>query len=253
MYDVEMQDASPEFERCWNAAGSHLNNQAQDGLQSWLRAHLRPPFLEHLSFRLGNQLFFIRLEDIDGRLTVPGSLLGLLTIADGCQGIACLMPMKKKFLGGSWIPAHPGWGLIDARSKKPINPVSLVTDEKIPITAWELHDLAVQVVRGQLMQEGYELILWQGNPKVDPSIWFMGESKGPEWVVVRAVRYPEKDAQRPRNWSDIATSCARHSKVGHFASVALVSTDQKFEADDEVVIPLWRGHEVYCGYTGLIP
>jgi hypothetical protein len=27
---------------------------------------------------------------------------------------------------------------------------------------------------------------WQGNPSVDPSIWFVGDS-GPEWVVVRAV------------------------------------------------------------------
>ena len=74
MHDIEMHEASPEFERCWSAAGAHHNSQVQDGLQSWLRAHLTPPFLEHLSFRLGNQLFFIRLEDVEGRLKVPGPL-----------------------------------------------------------------------------------------------------------------------------------------------------------------------------------
>lgn len=251
MYDIEMQEVSPEFERCWKAAGTHLNRQVQDGLHSWLRAHLTPPFLEHLSFRLGNQLFFIRLEDIDGSLKVPGSLRGLLAIADGCQGSACLMLMKKKLLGSDWLPARSGWGLIDARTKESINPVSLVTDEKIETTAWELHDFAVQVVWDQLLKEGYKLMSWQGNPNVDPAIWFVGDSKGPEWVVVRAVRYPEMEASRPPNWSDIAAGCARLSKMGHIASVAFASTDQKFETDGEEAIPLWRGHGAEVRYVGL--
>ena len=58
------------------------------------------------------------------------------------------------------------------------------------MTAWELHDFAVQVVKGQLEKEGYELMSSQGNPGVDPAIWFVGDSKGPEWIVVRAERYP---------------------------------------------------------------
>ena len=223
----------------------------QDGLRSWLRAHLAPPFLEHLSFRLGNQLFFIRLEDVDGRLKVPGSLHGLLAIADGCRGSACLMHMTKKRLGGDWIPAHPGWGLIDARTKRPINPVSLVTGEKIEITAWELHDLAVQVVRDQLLKEGRQLMSWQGNPNVDPAIWFVGDSKGPEWVVVRAVRYPKKDAKHPHNWNEIAAGCARLSKISHFASVAVVSVEQNFDSAEDAPIPLWRGHGVHVSYEGL--
>ena len=252
MYEIEMHEVSPEFERCWNAAGSHLNSQVQGGLHAWLRAHLKPPFLEHLSCRLGNQLFFIRLEDVDGRLEVPGSLRGLHWIADGCQGSACLMPMKKKLPGGEWIPAHPGWGLIDAKTKRPVNPVSLVTDEKIPITDWEMHDFAVQVVRDQLLKEGRQLMSWQGNPNVDPAIWFVGDSKGQEWVVVRAVRFPEKDAKRPHNWSDIAADCARLSKIGHFASVAFASVNLGIGTDGGSPVPLWRGDGVYCNYAGLI-
>lgn len=253
MYDIEMHEVSPEFEKCWQAAGSHLDSQVQDGLQAWLRAHLTPPFLEHLSFRLGNQLFFIRIEDVDGLLMTPGSLGGLLAIAEGCEGSACLLPMKKKRFGGGWSPALPGWGLIDAQTREPINPITLVTDEKIEITAWEVHDFAVQVVRDQLLKEGYKLMSWQGNPNVDPAIWFVGDSKGPEWVVVRAVRYPETDAKRPPNWVDIASSAARLSEIGHFASVALVSVDQKFDTDVEDPAPLWRGYGAYIRYNGLNP
>ena len=95
MHDIHMSEVTEEFACCWNAAGLHIQNQAQGPLQSWLRAHLNPPFLEHLSFRLGNQLFYIQLEDVDGILETPGNPDGLIAIADGCAGHACIMPMRK--------------------------------------------------------------------------------------------------------------------------------------------------------------
>lgn len=118
MHEIHMAEVTEEFVRCWNAAGQHIQNQAQGPLQSWLRAHLNPPFLENLSFRLGNQLFYIRLQDVDDRLDVPGSMQGLLAIADGCAGHACIMPMRK--VGADWNPTEPGWGLVDARSHLPV-------------------------------------------------------------------------------------------------------------------------------------
>jgi len=251
MYDIEMQEMSPEFLKCWQAAGKHLNKQVQGGIQFWLRAHPYPPFLEHLSFRLGNQLFFIRLEDIDGKVKGPGTIRGLHSIAEGNGGHACLMPMKKKFLGSAWVTDRKGWGLIDATNKEPIDPYSLVTDEKIQMTSWELQDMAVQVVRDYLEKQGYQLMSWQGNPDVDPTIWFIGESKGPEWVVVRAIRYPEDSAERPKNWTAIADQCKAMSQIGHFASVAIASSEQPFESEDEQPVPLWRGHGMHVRFTGL--
>lgn len=128
--------------------------------------------------------------------------------------------MKKKFFGDGWVADVQGWGLVDAKTGKPVNPVELVTDEKMEMTQWELQDFAVQVVGDQLEKEAYQLMSWQGNPDVDPAIWFVGDSKKPEWVVVRAARYPEKDAVRPVNWNAIAAGCANMSQIGHFASVA---------------------------------
>ena len=128
--------------------------------------------------------------------------------------------MKKKFFGDGWVADVQGWGLVDAKTGKPVNPVELVTDEKMEMTQWELQDFAVQVVGDQLEKEAHQLMSWQGNPDVDPAIWFVGDSKKPEWVVVRAARYPEKDAVRPVNWNAIAAGCANMSQIGHFASVA---------------------------------
>jgi len=174
MHEVEMQEASEEFAKCWKAAGSHIQRRAQGPIQSWLKVSITPPFLEHLSFRLGNQLFFVRLEDVDGRLLVPGTRSGLLMIADGCKGYPCIMPMRR--VAGAWTPEGTGWGLIDARSEKAVDPITLISDERIEMTDWELQDFAVQIVRDHLKKDGKEIMSCQGNPAVDPSIWFVGEA-----------------------------------------------------------------------------
>lgn len=251
MHEIEMAEMSQAFFACWKAAGVHLSRQVDGGIQSWLRAHPYPPFLEHLSFRLGNQLFFVRVEDVDGVVQGPGNPRGAITAAQMANGRACILPMRKKPIGGEWIADMPGWGLVDAASRRPLNPVTMVTDQKIEMSPWEVHDMAVDVVRSYLDKQGLELMSWQANPEVDPSIWFVGKTKGPEWVVVRSAKFPANSATRPANWQAIAAGCSKMSSTGHFASVALVSVDQPFESASEAPVPLWRGHAMHVRFTGL--
>ena len=247
METIELHEPSDEFARCWNSAGRHIDGMVQDSFQGWLKADLIPPFLEHLSFMLGNQLFFVRVEDVDGRMSVPGNISGVLSIADGCKGHACLMPMR--FREGVWVPDAPGWGLLDARTRQPIDPVAFVTGEKIEMTDWELQDFSVQAVCNHIDKKlGYKLMSWQGNPQVNPSIWFVGDH-GPVWVVVRGVRYPEKEAVVPSNIQEIAKSCSHMSKTGNFASVAVCNADDSWSGS---ATPLWRGHAMYINFEGLV-
>ena len=250
MYEIEMQEMSREFFPIWQAAGEHLDAQVDGGIQSWLRAHPYPPVLEHLSFRLGNQLFFIQVEDAEGRIKGPGSRRGLLAVARGTNGHACVLPMRKRMLRSSWVADRPGWGLIDARTGQAIDPHALVTDEPIEMTDWELHDMAVQVVREHLQQQGFKLMSWQGNPDVDPSIWFVGKSGRPEWVVVRAYAFPQEGAERPGNWEDIADGCSHLSTTGHFAPVGICGADQLLDLGDNVKRP-YRGHRLHVAFKGL--
>lgn len=258
MFELEMQAVSAEFEACFLAAGGHLQvlgNRA--GGFVWLKAELSPPFLEHLSFRLGNQVFFVRLEEPRGSLRVPGSRMGLGTIADGWNGHACLLPMRRtggrwsfgRQSDGAWEPELSGWGLVGAADGRAIHPPALVTDGQIEMSDWELHDFAVQVVRDTLVREGRELMSSQGNPLVDPSIWFVGDH-GPEWIVVRGCRYPAREARLPANWEAIRQSCQRLSDIGHFASVAIASADEPSNPTGEP-IPLWRGTGMHVRYAGL--
>ena len=252
MYDIAMHEVSDAFAECWRAAGGHLQSLTHDGQLSWLKADLKPPFLEHLSFRMGNQLVFVRVEDIDRNVIGPGTTNGLRTIAKGCNGFPCLMPMRQN--RSEWKPEFPGWGLIDVDTGQSIDPVALISDEKIEMSDWEVHDFAVQVVRDYIVEKlKRELMSSQGNPEVDPSIWFVGED-GPEWVVVRAVKYPETEAALPKNIADIAANCARLSNTGHFASVAVVNSEDPFDPSGKVPPrPLWRGHGIFVRFEGLVP
>lgn len=253
MRKIFMDEASREYAQCWQAAGIHLQQQAGGKINSWLRSNLEPPFLEHLSFRLGNQLFFIRVEDADGEVEAPGNPEGFFSIAEGCQGHACLMPMKRQ--GEEWRPLLPGWGLQDAKTHQLINPPELITDQIVEMTDWELHDFAVQVVRQSLEGQGKELMSWQSNPGIDPSIWFVGEH-GPEWVVVREVRYPKKEAEMPENIQEIIGYCSKMSEIGHFASVSFANIDDPFDPNAAFsgnFLPLYRGHGAHIRYEGLKP
>lgn len=251
MHDIESHDVAEGFSLCWQAAGNHLQTRTGDGPLSWLKADLRPPFLEHLSFRLGNQLFFIRVEDVDGHIKGPGNSDGFQVIAKGCNGVPCRMPMRR--VGTEWQAAAPGWGLIHAETGQPIDPVALITDDRIEMTDWEVQDFAVQVVRDHVVEKlGRTLMSSQGNPQVDPSIWFIGDD-GPEWIVVRSVRYPAKKAVIPANIANIAAHCARLSAVGHFASVAVANSDDSFESSSKISpFPLWRGHGMFVNFEGLV-
>ncbi len=240
LHQLEMQPPSSAFRECWVAAGRHLEARGQDAT-AWIKAELSPPFLEHLSFRLGNQLFFVRIEDEAGRVHGPGSARGIERIASKCDGHACVMPMTQE--GRGWKPVHPGWGLLDLHSRRPIDPPSLITDDDTEITDWELHDFAVQTVRRHLKDEELTVVSWAGDPEVDPSLWIERDGKM-EWVLVRAVRYPARRAAVPKQIATIARNCAAIASRGHFASVAVANA-----ADLEA--PLWRGHGYHVAFGGL--
>jgi hypothetical protein len=160
------------------------------------------------------------------------------------------MPMRRHV--GNWTTEVSGWGLLSALTELPVDPVALVSDERIEMTDWEVHDAAVQVVREHLTRAGKELMSWSGNPEIEPSVWFVGDS-GPEWVVVRAVRYPALMASPPADWARIAECCASLGKIGHFASVSFASADDAFDPDHVIPPePLWRGYAMLVRFDGLV-
>lgn len=246
MYDIYMDKPTQDYYDVWAAAGNHLNNISQGAL-GWIKSDPTPPFLEHLSFRLGNQIFFLRIEDVDNQIRTPGILDGLFKIADGFKSKACILPMKK--IGSEWSPALPNWGLIDAHTRKPFNPVDLVSDENIEMTEWELQDFAVQIVRNYLTDSGYEIMSYNSHPGVNPSIWFMKDDF-PEWVIVNFGVYPQMEIEPPENLDEIKNSAGMVGCQGNIANVFVMAQAEMTNMTDDP-IPLYRGHALSVQFEGL--
>jgi hypothetical protein len=224
MYPIEIRGATEEFTECWISAGKHLENQSSK--LRWLRTHLSPLFIEHLSFFLGNQMFFIQLFDIDGLLETPNNNIpGLISLAREANAIPCLLPMKK--VSNEWQPQGKNWCLVEPITKLSISPEKLVTTEKIEMSDWEVQDLAVTGVKKQLEKDGKKIMSWNSYPDVNPSIWFYDET-GIQYVIVCSGRHPQKEVSMPEDIESMKEefqvygvdhSTFKTVSVGYFVSV----------------------------------
>lgn len=247
MYDVTQQPPTKKFRTAWAAAGQHLQRRGEDAI-NWLRADLDPPMAEHLSFRLGNRLFFVFVE-VDGGIDGPSSKELFLEVAAEATALPTVLRMQAS--RGGFQPVDGGWGLRDMRDNSIVDPPALVSDELIEMSDWEVHDLAIQVVTSHL-RPSCEVVSRQPSPHIDPQVWFKDE-QGPAYVVVRSARYPHEKAPRPTHLAAIIDLCARKSQRGFFASVVVASGEQE-DADPSLgALPLYRGHSMIVGFDGLEP
>jgi hypothetical protein len=248
MYKIEQGELPQSFIEAWQYAGQHIQKMGQKQV-NWLRATLNQPIAEHLSFRFGNQLFFIYVEtDV---LPFVGNRQSLfLNVAREANAIPCLLKMVRK--AGSYQPSLPAWGLINAETGQTVNPPSMVTNKPIVMSDWELHDFAIQVIRLYLEKQGKKVFSAQSSLHIDPSIWFESDNI-PHYVVVRADRYPKQKAQRPTNLADIKQSCAAMSQSGFFASVTVANADDPFDPSGKIITPLYRGQAMIVNFERLEP
>ena len=72
--------------------------------------------------------------------------------------------------------------------------------------------------------------------------------------MIRAVRYPESEANPPDNLGELKAHFDKLGHQGHYASVAVASVDDPFDPDAAIngnVVPLYRGHGMHIMYEGL--
>jgi len=245
-FDLSGQELSDAFAAAWGVARRHLQ-AVSDGRIAWLRANLHEPLITHLTFQVENQLFFV-FVDVEGGLAWERHLKQMfLDGAEAAGAHACRFPVVlSDDEARTPRPEAAGWGLVDARSGDPVDPPALVSDAHIEMSDWEVHDIAVQIVRDQMQQSGQKVESWQSYLGVFPAIWFdHGGQVG--WVVVQAQRWPSADVARKPDLDDIKT---RFPGVGCFASVIVANDDQ--DMDSLVPLPLYRGHpiRVSCSELG---
>ena len=156
LHPIPMNEASDAF---WNVGARLLSisgSMPTDHALRFCNVSSSPPWLEHLCFLFGNQIFFVCLEDAAGVLDSPSGRRHSIMAAEQASGIPCVLEMKCS--GGVWAPAQAEWSLRHAVTDEPITPSELVTPQKIVISEWELLDFAIERVCDEILQDG------GGNP-----------------------------------------------------------------------------------------
>jgi tetratricopeptide (TPR) repeat protein len=243
MYHVDQAEPSDRFKMAWQSAGVHIQQLGSNGLV-WLRTDLHLPMAEHLSFRLGNQLFFIFVEAAEYNFIERKSLF--LEVSKEANAIPCVISMVEH--ENTFTTSKPGWGFVHAETNQLVNPSDLVSSELIEMSDWELHDFAIQVVKNSLEKEGKKIFAVQSALNIDPSIWFEEKDEN-YWVVVRSARFPKNEAPIPANIDSIKASCASKGKAGFFASVGVVPSPTSNNPNSGGI--LYRGQGMHIKFSGL--
>ena len=254
MYKIDAYNINEEFLDAWRFAGKNLTNQGQGSL-NWIRAHLHQPFDDHLSFRVGNQIFSVLVEVEHSSMESSLTDREINNQARFCSGnnlVPCIYKVKKTS-HGEFERIFSDWNLIHSETKKPINPVELISEELVEMSPWEIHDVGIQTVADQIKKDGGEVGSFQSVLNIDPAIWFKREGNG-FYVVVRTVIYPKLNAERPPNLNETIKSIEslkspEGKAKGYFASVGIANNEDSF--DGENPMPLYRGHGMYVSFKGI--
>lgn len=112
-----------------------------------------------------------------------------------------------------------------------------------PLTAQELHNLAMNVVGKQLEEDGYEFLAVNSKLKKDPQFVALKGGKL-HFVVVRAVSYPND----PRNYDPIEMEKMREHALAFpartfYAGVGLANSNNP-------EVPIHYGEDYYLKYHG---
>ncbi|MDB3932959.1 hypothetical protein N9393_01355 [Luminiphilus sp.] len=243
---IPMTEVSDEFLQCWRSVGKHLQSMPTNYNFRFHNLSPAPPWLEHFCFSLGNQIFFICIEDVDGQLQTPTDAGHCIHNASQIGGIPCVIQVQE--MDGNWHPVLADWGLIHAQTRQVIDPPTHVTPARVEITEWELQDLAVDHVCEFLRRGGCEIQSRSSDPRIVPSIFYSRDGEQ-SFVGVFSARFPRTSSPQLDRLHQISEQIG---SSGSYALVTIASEFDAFDPDETNGFPLYRGDGFLFKFDGLI-
>jgi hypothetical protein len=267
-YEIDRSNPSPQFLQARNQAGLALQEQFK-GLggnleppadYKWIKADLTWPSFDDLTFGYRNQVFSVLVEPMKG----GRSLLSSNTI-ERCREAArdnhlvpCVFPIEIDSLR----PASTGWNLYHLETREPVIPEDIASDEKIPMSKWEMRNFAIQIVISHLEGEeiGARVLSFTDVLGIDPQVWFETPPGSRNWIVVR--NFAQVHGNEWETYVGLEKSNPPlRDYDGHFAAVAIASAEA-FLCDLEGnpiplserftgSAPIFRGDSFYVNFSGL--
>ncbi len=200
---------------------------------SWLKSELTRPSFDHFTIAYKNQVFSILIDirDDNGTSFLPPEFLKRqLVESEKNNLIPCLFPVIVENMDASTarILDNSNWNLFNSISGDCIIPENLVSDKKIEMSEWELHNFAIMQMRFMLKEQGFKIVSFQNVIGVDPQIWFVDLDGKNSWVVVRCSDIKTDDLV------EITRRCFKYN--GYLAKFDFVSnnSDKKIYRGDRI-------------------
>ena len=248
-YKIIPPEVSEDFQKCLKMASEFFEQKGKDSI--YFVPFSSSPTPVHLAFTIGNQLLFIHFVDVDEILKTPGDVDSFINICKKFNSQACLLPVRKNI--DKWTIENPDWGLIDALTNKVIDVYDIVTDEKIPMNDYELHEIGNTYIREEIQNLGYRIDGFVIDKDLIPSIFFE-KSKEYCGVLVKVFYGPDSENiyEKINDFKDLikeAENLNPEIKKIYFAAVHLTGQEQ-FEKKD-FTLPIYRGQRFRAVFVAL--
>lgn len=278
---IEIEEFPEIVMKAINFAGSYLHNifskfnadkKTHFERYNWIKTELTSPSFEDFTFSYKNAIFPVVIDVvIDGKSLLRPELKDrLCNQSTENDLIPCVFevvvegtPHKHENDGFSCFKVtSPGFNLKHAATGKYINPEEYADDSDTLMSEWELRNLAVSIVKRDIeARKEFKLVAFCDVLNVDPQIWFDDESGKMCWVIVRFQSV--LDESKASDFTNVANDNKSVAKFdGYFAPVSAAMGDAVlYDLDGKIIppsrrfdgtAPLYRGHELYINYKGLI-
>lgn len=267
-YEINRGEPSPQFLAARNLAGMTLQEQfktwggklepSED--YKWIKAELTSPSFDDLTFGYRNQVFSVLVDLVEeGRSLLPSAVIERCReAARDNHLIACVFPIDV----ATMQPVSTGWNLYALGSHEPIEPENVASDEKIPMSKWEMRNFSIQIVLNHLQKDGDgdQVLSFTDVLGIDPQIWFENQIGERNWIVVR--NFAQVKGLEWKDYQGLEKSNPQlRDYDGYFAAVSLASAEAVlYDLEGNPIplserftggAPLFRGDSFYVKFDGL--
>ena len=263
-FRIDKPERSKLLKKAWEMAGKQIQeqfsrfnkeiiNSSFDGFK-WIKTELTYPSADHISFAYKSDIFSVFL-DISDDLNKSFDERSKYRLLDFCQKnnlVPCVFKFEarekqsnsfSKLNDLELVPLSLGWNLYHAETNQKIEPNVDASEELTPMSAWELNNFAIQVVRSDIEKHPYKLLSLCDLLNINPQIWFEDEKGNVNWVV---VKYAPEDEFDFHKWIGLERNAKQlRAYDGYFAGVDFWSHRSNSPTD------LCRGDQMSAKYMGL--
>jgi len=211
MYLIDRIEPSRTLVKARQLAGAYIENLLESNHKwddpksyRWIKTDWTYPSFEHFTFAYKNAVFpvFVELFENGNSIMTANEKTRLLDAAQKYNLVPCVfkvnvvrdkqLPYKNLFDNTTnqhetITPLSGGWNLFDLRDGNIVIPEKFVSNENVPMSEWEMLDLAIQICRDEIKKHGWQLLSYCNLPEINPQLWIKDEFNKTSWVIVRTV------------------------------------------------------------------